>query len=309
MKRTRDTQRSRVYAWEGVACRAATGRGDDEPEFDKLEECEEFALPIWRAERGRVGHAKVRAPSIERPNRGQTRAIAHADHRITLPRWARSRWVILHEMAHRLNAGKDGASHGPRFVGILVGLLARRLGLDANLLMRLADEHGVKYHVRSIGVVPVLGAAYHVERALRTLAPMTAMDLACHLSLVDGVDITPSQVRGAALRLIRDGSARWLRGKLVPQGDLLPPKPSEPKAKRVSQYELLQGYAAKHGVEVERDGPGSYWVTAPQHFDLDDSPDDPLEGDHWCAGLAEARDKVDIYINAIQEKASCAAAA
>jgi putative metallohydrolase (TIGR04338 family) len=309
MKRARDTQRSRVYAWEGVACRAASGRSIDEPEFAKLEECEEFALPIWRAERGRVGHAKVRAPSIERPNRGQTSALAHRDHRITLPRWARSRWVILHEMAHRLNAGNDGASHGPRFVGILIGLLARRLGLDANLLMRLADEHGVKYHVRSIGVVPLLGAAYHVERALRTLEPMTAMDLACHLSLVDGVDITPVQVRGAALRLIRDGRARWLRNKLVPQGDLLPQPPPTPRFKHPSQFALLAAVAATYSIVVERDGPGSYWVTAPQHFDLDDSPDDPLEGDHWCSSLAEARDKVDIYINAIKEKASCAAAA
>lgn len=308
MARPRDTQRSRVYAWEGVACKAASGRSEHEPEFRKLEECEEFALPIWRAERGRVGHAKKAAPSIERPHRGQQSALAHADHRITLPRWARSRWVILHEMAHRLNAGHDGASHGPRFVGILIGLLSRHLGLDAGLLMRLADERGVKYHVRSIGVVPVVGAAHHVERALRGQPPMTAMDLACHLSLVDGVDITPSQVRGAALRLIRDGRARWLRGKLVPQGDLAPPQPQEPKAKRVSQHELLEARAVKHGIVVERDGPGSYWVTAPNHFDLDESPDDPLEGDHWCASIDEAREKVDIYINALtKEDSPCAA--
>jgi len=46
--------------------------------------------------------ARVPAPAIERPHWGQQRALAHYDHRITLPKWARNEWVILHEAAHRL---------------------------------------------------------------------------------------------------------------------------------------------------------------------------------------------------------------
>lgn len=211
--RGRENQRSRVYAWER-RCLRELGRTDiSSAEFDSLDECAAYAEPVWRKERGRVGLARHAAPSIERPHRGQRRALAHPDHRITLPRWARSRWVILHELAHRLTPRDE--AHGPRFVGVLMGLAARWLEFDVNQLMALADEEGVAYYVRSIGCVPVRGLTWHVERALRHHGPMTEIDLACHLSLAEGVDATPRQVRGAALQLIRQGGARWLRRKLT----------------------------------------------------------------------------------------------
>lgn len=210
----RDSQRSKVYAWERACVAQLAHSSIYDAEFKTLDECAAYATPIWRKERGRVGRARVKAPTIERPAWGQRRALAHFDHRITLPRWARSRWVILHELAHRLNVGK-GEGHDARFVGILIGLVARWLDYDATQLMALADEMGVKYYVRSIGVVPVRGPVWHVERAVRLHGPMTEMDLACHLSIAEGVDITPPQVRGAALHLIKCGRARWLRKKLV----------------------------------------------------------------------------------------------
>ncbi len=210
--RTRDNQRSRVYEWERHASKTARLQmymGDM-----TLEEAVAWATPIWRSERGRVGLAKVRAPSIERPHWGQRSALAHPDHRITLPRWARNKWVVLHELAHRLTPHDE--AHGPRFVGVLIGLVCRHIdGLDADWLMRLADEHGVKYYVKSIGVVPVRGLAWHVERAIASNGPMTPMDAACWLSLADGVEITERQVRGAVLPLIRAGRCRYLRHKLT----------------------------------------------------------------------------------------------
>lgn len=164
----RDSQRSRVYTWERAAAKLEQ-RDFYEPEFRTLEECEEFMNPIWRKERGRVGQARVRAPELSRQLWGQRRATAGSDHVIKLPLWARSRWVILHEMAHRLT---PGAQHGPRFVGALIGLAARWLDCDANHLMLLADEHGVKYHVRTIGVVPVRGPAWYVECDLEDATPL-----------------------------------------------------------------------------------------------------------------------------------------
>lgn len=212
--RGRDNQRSRVYEWERIAVRDVLGRCIYTHEFDSLDECEAFLSPVWKAERGRVGLAKVRAPALSRNLWGKRRASASSDHVLKLPKWARSRWVILHEAAHRLTPRDE--AHGPRFVGVLIGLAARWIdGADADRLMRLADEHGVKYHVRSVGVVPVHTPAMHVERVLRKEGPATAMDLACHLSLIDGVQITQKQVRGAALALIRAGRARWFRGKLT----------------------------------------------------------------------------------------------
>lgn len=215
MARGRDSQRSRVYEWERRCVRDLAGLSLHDPEkgFEALEQCIAYATPIWRKERGRVGLAKVKAPSIERPAWGQRRALANDwRHAITLPKWARNRWVILHEMAHLLTP-RDVA-HGPRFVGVLIGLAARWLDYDATQLMAWADEAGVKYYVRSIGSVPILGPAAHVERALRSEGPMTTMDLASWLSLGMRIDVTERQVRGAAAGLARRGRVRWLRGKL-----------------------------------------------------------------------------------------------
>ena len=207
----RDNQRSRVYAWERASARTLFRilDGDrairrlDVPEFEELAECQSYLDPIWKAERGRYGRARVPVPPIERPHRGQTSAKAHHDHRITLPRWSRSRWVILHEAAHRLVP--DHEAHGPRFVGVLIGLLARHVGYDANELMAMADEMGVKYHVRSIGLVPV----QTLSQKLARLLPTTEMDAAFEL------DVSWRQVRGAALQLVNKGKARWIRNRLV----------------------------------------------------------------------------------------------
>lgn len=209
MKRPRDNQRSKVYAWE----KHATGHFTDRALFDTIAECDAWMAPIWRKERGRLGLAGAAAPRVERPAWGQRRALAHQSHRITLPRWARNPWVMLHEMAHRLTPSDE--AHGARFVGVLIGLVSRHDGRDAQYLMRLADDMDVRYQVRSIGAVPVLSVAQQVEMKLRVQGAMEPMELLCELRLVDQLDYSMAQVRGAALSLIRAGKARYLRGKLV----------------------------------------------------------------------------------------------
>lgn len=209
MLNQRDQQRSRVYAWEKAASAKLTRMLDGQvgvhrhhdSEFETIAQCSDFLAPIWVSERCRYGRARVPMPSIERPSWDQRRALAHWDHRITLPKWARNRWVSLHEAAHRLTPGDE--VHGPRFVGVLIGLLARHGGYDANELMATADEAGVKYHVRSIGSVPVLSLP---ERLL----PMQEMDAAFEL------DVSWRQVRGASLQLVRAGLAIWKRDRLLP---------------------------------------------------------------------------------------------
>lgn len=151
------------------------------PEWETLDEVVAWATPIWRSERGRYGRARVPVPSFQRPAWGQGRAYAFAgSHRITLPRWTRGPWMVLHELAHLL---VNNHSHGPRFVGALMGLVCRHLEYDATDLMQLADECGVKYDVRSIGSVPTHGLQWRAERALAVEGPMTAIDLACWLSI------------------------------------------------------------------------------------------------------------------------------
>lgn len=208
----RDRQKSLVYRWEAAASGRLVRVFQGEmgvyrhtvSEFETLEECEAFLAPIWRAERGRYGRANVPAPLIERPHWGQRSALAHRDHRITLPKWSRNRWVILHEAAHRLCPRDE--DHGPRFVGVLMGLLSRHAGYDASELMAVADELGVSYHVRSIGSVPVQTLSQRLERLL----PISEMDAAFELG------VSWRQVRGASLKLVRDGIALWKRDRLLP---------------------------------------------------------------------------------------------
>lgn len=208
MSRRRDSQRSRVYAWE----RKATPLSVWEPVFKTVEEAGAWLAPIWRKERGRVGQSFAPMPAVKPGHWGQRRALAHHNHTISLPKWARSPWVVLHEAAHRLTP--DDEAHGARFVGVLIGLACRHLDLDADTLMRAADEAGVKYHVRSIGVVPIHGPAWHLERALTSEGAMTPIEVACWLDIGCAVSVSSKQVRGAALTLIRAGRVRWWRGKL-----------------------------------------------------------------------------------------------
>lgn len=210
-KSSRDTQRGRVYAWE----RQTFGHRIWTAEL-ALAELEALVNRIWRSERGRVGQAKRPAPIVvaRRGSSAEAFSNAHGRAQIFFGAHCHNRIVVLHELAHCLTPSDQ--SHGPRFVGVLIGLYCRHLDCDAKELMASADEMGVKYHVRSIGCVPVHGPAWHVARALREEGPMSAMDMASWLSLACGVDITPKRVRGAALSLIRAKQARWLRNKLTP---------------------------------------------------------------------------------------------
>lgn len=51
--------------------------------------------------------------------------------------------------------------------------------------------------------------------------------------------------------------------------------------------------ATKHGVDVERDRQGGYWVT---YAPLADKPEDPLNGEHFCSDGIEALQAVEAYV-------------
>ena len=205
-RRPRDRQRTRVYRWETIAQKETAASANAYPDFAELPAIQAWVHPIWRAERGRYGLAKAPAPTIERPHWGQHRALAYVERgRITLPRWARTPWLVLHELAHHLTPADE--AHGSRFVGVLIGLLARHTGRCPEQLLELAHAHGVRVDMRSVGAVPQreLGT----RDRLLALLPATDMDLACELGL------HWRQVRGLALGLSKQGLVRWYRGKLV----------------------------------------------------------------------------------------------
>lgn len=214
MPRFRDQQRSRLYAWERdmatKAARAVEGElvrskslfvPDDE--LHDLASCQAYVDRVWKAERARYGQGRRQPPVVVRPSWGQRRAIAHAYHQISLPRTVRNRWMILHEVAHRLTP--DDEPHGPRFLGVLIGLLHRHAGYDADELLASAQEARLRVKPQSLG--PVLERSLSVR--LLDVLPATDIDAALELG------VHWRQVRGAAMQLIRQERARWFRGKLV----------------------------------------------------------------------------------------------
>jgi len=126
MARTRDSQRSAVYAWERAA---VPGYYADKRNAPSLETIEPFVKRVWLAERGRYGLARYPVPAL----RGGSGSAWGETGSLKLPPFARaSRAVIVHEIAHALDGSKGygrgrGGAHGPRFVGIFIGLLAEVL--------------------------------------------------------------------------------------------------------------------------------------------------------------------------------------
>jgi hypothetical protein len=210
----RDFQRSKVYAWERQAAERFGFQfymPRDGAGVVTMDQVAAFVAKVWRSERGRYGKAKWPVPELA--DGGGTRRASGSSRRLNLPRWSRSPWVMCHEIAHGLDMRSRRGWHGPRFVGVLIGLAARHCGQDADALVHLAEEMGVHVDTRSIGAVPNRTLAAKVHRAL----PGTATEIATRLNLEQGLGVSYRQVRGAALQLIRQGRARWRGQVLVPE--------------------------------------------------------------------------------------------
>jgi hypothetical protein len=120
----RDFQRSRVYRWEAAQVLGQPGAAEPL----SLDACRALVEAVFRwAERPgrRAGAAAAWAPPRVTDGRGRRHACGSRD-AIKLPRWARTRAIVLHECAHGLAADL----HGPEFVAVYLDLLARFAGLD-----------------------------------------------------------------------------------------------------------------------------------------------------------------------------------
>lgn len=205
MSRRRDSQRSAVYDWERALDGVEMFR-----EMMTLDEVGEMVKKVWRSERGRYGLANTRDLEIRRVHWGQSRALAFGAS-VSYPKWARNPWVVLHEIAHCLNRRAEGqASHGPRFVGILIGLACRHMGLDRDHLVRAAEEMGVKVNLIAIGATPRYGWHKRAVDALVRLGGRAANDV----ELAFEMQVGYRAARGACLTLIRDGVVRR-RGRAI----------------------------------------------------------------------------------------------
>jgi hypothetical protein len=153
MSMARDSQRSKVYAWERAVLPGTFTAGGKKISLTK---CEALVKRIWR-DQGRVD-----PPPAISDGRGCKRAYTLEDTLIKLPRWARKPEVVIHEIAHALlhrrRVAHDLAAHGPEFVVQYIDLLEQYAGMDRDVLLAMAGEMRVKVDEEKHGLrLPLVG--------------------------------------------------------------------------------------------------------------------------------------------------------
>ncbi len=146
----RDQQRQKVYDWErtikpgvshdikyvgDVVTRVVRETRLPQGEELSLDECEHLVADVWAAYRpGR------QIPRVH--HGGGTRTATGSSWRINLPRWARHRVTVLHEIAHSLQPERP--AHSKHFVRLEIELLVRWAGFNRSELVKSARAHRIK---------------------------------------------------------------------------------------------------------------------------------------------------------------------
>lgn len=143
MSRVRDYQRGKVYKAED-----AVFDKDKNAEMESLDEVRAYMGKVtgsdhWKAQEGwqrvKVGDGRGRRAACYKPTKKQ----------VCFPLWSRSKWIIIHEMAHCLThrTTKDGTGHGTHFAGHYLSLVEELLGSDsAHALAESFSKHGVRWY-------------------------------------------------------------------------------------------------------------------------------------------------------------------
>jgi len=128
----RDNQRSKVYKWEREVI----------PDFYTnkipLEDCTKFVVKVCK-------DIKFTSPIVT-DGRGRKGACAFGN-RICLPAYARTRPIVLHELAHIITKQRfsEIAGHGPEFVRCYMWLLQKYCKQSLRHLQVTATKSRVKY--------------------------------------------------------------------------------------------------------------------------------------------------------------------
>jgi hypothetical protein len=132
-RRPRDFQRRRIYAWEAAVLAPTSGCRLS------LAACEDLIEAVFRwHERPAPGDGSWRPPTLG-DGRGRRHACGSRQV-IKLPRWARTRIIVLHECAH----GMSDDGHGPNFVRAYVTLLETFTTRERNTLEDSLRAHKVR---------------------------------------------------------------------------------------------------------------------------------------------------------------------
>ena len=144
----RDSQRGAVYAWE-----SALGLPTDARKSMGMDEVEAFVVKVWRAYvkdsgcyachgegtcshcgEGRCGRCQGRGTIPSTPptiKDGRGTSVARGSARsLNLPKWARTKLTICHELAHAIldRKGDTGPWHGRAFARLYLEMIVRYCG-------------------------------------------------------------------------------------------------------------------------------------------------------------------------------------
>jgi hypothetical protein len=164
---TRDSQRGKAYKAERVL---------DDPKFSgplpTVQNIEAYVMLIGLKAplRKRYGSALdlKHYPITVGDGRGTRRALAHGSHKITIPLWARSEWIVLHEVAHivhtRLYSGwgngsravelgdPNAAWHGWQWAAVYLDIVRFVKGKEAyDALKASFKKHKVRFRPKRAG--------------------------------------------------------------------------------------------------------------------------------------------------------------
>ena len=144
-KSIRDSQRERVYRSERKVYYGVEDKPrirDVTPDFKTVAECQAYVDYVTDSNAW-IAMDVYQLNSIEvLDGRGRRRAGAIVEFdQITLPKWTRSKYQILHELAHiAVGLDESYASHGPEFTGIYLYLVHEFLGPEVHDKMVEAFE-------------------------------------------------------------------------------------------------------------------------------------------------------------------------
>lgn len=147
MKRPRDSQRSKVYKAQWVVFK-------ERETMATTDQCWEYIKKIVNTEwfRKRYPHKYDNMIWVKSGQGSRrARALTSLESRgitMVLPRWARTEWVILHELAHCVTP-KTVAAHGREYCRTYLDLVYRFLGPEkGSELSKSFRENRVRYVLR-----------------------------------------------------------------------------------------------------------------------------------------------------------------
>ena len=141
MRRPRDSQRGKLY-------RAERELADLDEKIGKgtIAEAEAYVVSVWNTRwmRDHFPLAQLHAEPRVVDGRGTRRATGSL-YRLNLPRWSRTKLVVLHEIAHAVTPNWC-AAHGREFAANFIKLVQHYMGVEtARALKQAFRANGVKY--------------------------------------------------------------------------------------------------------------------------------------------------------------------